>query len=514
MNKKSLKQRIDEFWGITSFGSSIKVEIIAGIATFLAMAYILTVNPNQILYAKTESPLWPSVFIATAFGAIIGTILMSLYAKMPFAQASGMGLNSTLGMIWGGGVGAFSYVYTYSLENALFLVFISGIVFLFLSVVPVGRNKKTGNLVSLREKIFDGMPEAVRRAIPVGIGLFIAFIGMQNAKIIKDSPYTLVDFVDLTKIFSGSLYDADGVLYDYTHAIVALVSLISICVLANFKIKGAVIFGILIGTVVAIPLQVADFNVLFGKVDGITWKFWESFGTYFSKDGLFLKVFTDGYKMPEGSLLTSILLVMTLCMIDMFDTMGTVVGCATNAGLVDESGKPLNYNKIMVADSVATAVGSVFGTSTVTTFVESGTGIAAGGRTGFSSFVTSVMFLLSIFLLPLFAFIPSAAAAGALIYVGVLMMCNVKNIDFSSIKNAAPAFLTISMMVLTYSITKGIGIGMISYVLISIVCYLVDLIKYAVNKDKENAVKPVWDVSVVALVVCALFIIYFIVPVA
>lgn len=512
MNKKSFKQRIDEFWGVSKFGSSFKVEIIAGIATFLAMAYILTVNPNQILYAQTADALWPSVFIATAFGAILGTILMSLYAKMPLAQASGMGLNSTLGMIWGGGVGAFSYVYTYSLANALFLVFISGIIFLLLSVIPVGKNNTTGKFVTLRERIFDGMPESVRKAIPVGIGLFIAFIGMQNAKIIKDSPYTLVDFVDLTKIFSGSLKDASGVLYDYTYAIVAIVSLLSICILAHFKVKGAVIFGILIATVVAIPLQVADFNILLGKVDGITWRFWESFGTYFSKDGLFLKVFTEGYKFPKGSGLTSVLLIMTLCMIDMFDTMGTVVGCTTNANLLDENGKPLNYDKIMLSDSAATVAGSIFGTSTVTTFVESGTGIAAGGKTGMSSFVTTVMFFLSIFLLPLFAFVPSAAAAGALIYVGILMMGNVKNIDFSNVKSAAPAFITIAMMVLTYSITKGIGLGIIVYVLISVVTYLVDLVKYAINKEKAE--KPKWEVSVVSLVVFVLFVIYFIVPIA
>lgn len=517
MNKKSFKQRIDEFWGISAMGSSIRVEIIAGIATFLAMAYILTVNPNQILYAKTESTLWASVFIATAFGAIVGTLLMSLYAKMPFAQASGMGLNSTLGMIFGGGVGAFSYTYTYSLANALFLVFISGIVFLLLSIVPIGKDKKTGQLVSLREKIFDGMPETVRKAIPVGIGLFIAFIGMQNAKIIRANQYTLVDFVDLTKIFSGSLtyVDASGttVLYDYTYALVAIVSFISICVLAHFKVKGAVIFGILIGTVVAIPLQVADFNVLLGNTSGITWKFWESFSTYFSKDGLFFSLFNEGWKMPDNSIFTSIMLVITLSMIDMFDTMGTVVGCAANANLVDESGKPYNYNKIMISDSVATVTGSFFGTSTVTTFVESGTGIAAGGRTGFSSLITAIMFFLAMFLLPLFAFIPSSAAAGALIYVGVLMMSNVKNIDFRSIKNAAPAFLTISMMVLTYSITKGIGIGMISYVLISIICYLIDLIKYAFNKKDDEVVKPKWEVSIVAIIVCVLFIVYFIVPV-
>lgn len=516
-NKKSFKQRMDDFWKISALGSSFKVEIIAGIATFLAMSYILVVNPNQILYASTADSLWPSVFIATAFGAVTGTLLMSLYAKMPFAQASGMGLNSTLGGVIGGGLGFYAYKFQYSLANALFLVFISGLIFLFLSIVPIGKNKETGSWIALREKIFDGMPSCVRKAIPVGIGLFIAFIGMQNAKIITANQYTLVDFVDLTKIFSGSLYyEVDNVkyLYDYAYAIVAFVSLLSICVLSHFKVKGAVIYGILIATVVAIPLNVTDISILLGNAEskGITWKFWESFDAYFSKDGLFLSVFTEGWKMPADSFITSLMLVITFCMIDMFDTMGTVVGCSTNAGLIDENGKPLNYNKIMISDSVATVTGAVFGTSTVTTFVESGTGIAAGGKTGFSSLITAILFILSMFLLPLFAFIPSAAAAGALIYVGILMMSNVKNIDFSSIKNAAPAFLTIVMMVLTYSITKGIGIGIISYVLISSICYVIDVIKYSCAKDKSNLVKPKWDVSIVALVVSLLFVVYFIVP--
>ncbi len=513
-NKKSFKQRLNDFWKVGALGSSFKVEIIAGIATFLAMSYILVVNPNQILYASTADALWPSVFIATAFGAVIGTLLMSLYAKMPFAQASGMGLNSTLGGVIGGGVGAFAYKFSYSLANALFLVFISGIIFLLLSIVPIGKNKETCQWVTLREKIFDGMPNCVKKAIPVGIGLFIAFIGMQNAKIITANPYTLVDFVDLTKIFSGSLFDDKGQLYAYAYAIVAFVSLLSICILAHFKVKGAVIYGILIATIVAIPLKVTDVSILLGKAEssGITWKFWESFKAYFSNDGLFLSVFSKGWDMPEGSFMTSLMLVITFCMIDMFDTMGTVVGCATNAGLVDENGKPLNYNRIMISDSIATVTGSIFGTSTVTTFVESGTGIAAGGKTGLSSFVTALLFVLSMFLLPLFAFIPSAAAAGALIYVGILMMGNVKNIDFSSIKNAAPAFLTIAMMVLTYSITKGIGIGIISYVLTASICYLVELIKYSCAKDKTNLVKPKWEVSIVAIVVSLLFVVYFIVP--
>ena len=474
MNKKSFKQRIDQFWGITAKGSNFKVEIIAGIATFLAMAYILTVNPNQILYGGTGDARWASVFIATAFGAIIGTLLMSLYAKMPLAQAPGMGLNSTLGGVIGGGVGAFAYNYSYSLSNALLLVFISGVLFLVLSILPIKKDKTTGKWITLREKIFDGMPECIRKAIPVGIGMFIAFIGMQNARMIVTNQYTLVEFADFTKLFTGHLTAPEGHLYDYVYASVAVISLASIAILSHYKVKGAVIYGILIATIFALPLKVTNIDILAGHTPGVTWKFWESFSTYFSKEnGLFFSIFKDGFKMPEGSFFTSLML-------------------------------------IMISDSVATVTGSLFGTSTVTTFVESGTGIAAGGKTGLTSLVTAILFFLSLFLLPLFAFIPSSAAAGALIYVGVLMMKNVKNIDFSSIKNAVPAFLTIIMMVLTYSITKGIGIGIISYVVINLVCYVVDLIRYAINKN--NVEKPKFNISIVCLVVFALFLIYFFVP--
>ena len=511
--KKTFKEKVDGFFGIKKNGSSFKVEIIAGIATFLAMAYILTVNPNQILYGGTNDMRWSSLFIATAFGAIIGTLLMSLFAKMPFAQASGMGLNSTLGGVIGGGVGAFGYTHEYSLPNALLLVFISGVIFLLLSIVPIGKNKQTGEYITLREKIFDGMPVAVRKAIPVGIGLFIAFIGMQNAKIITSNPYTLVSFVDFTKIFTGKLHDATGALYGYTHAIVAFVGLAAICIFSHFKVKGAVIYGILIATLVAIPLEVTNFDILLGKTDGVSWKFWVNFQDYFSKDGLFFSAFSkDAFSFPKDSFMTSVMLVITFCMIDMFDTMGTVVGLTSSVGMVDENGKPNNYNKIMISDSVATCTGALFGTSTVTTFVESGAGVAAGGRTGFSSLITAILFFVAIFLLPFFAFIPSAAAASALMYVGILMMSNVKHIDFSNIKNAAPAFLTIVMMPLGYSITTGIGVGIISYVGINLISYLIDLIRYGVKKDKEGSEKPVWNISVVSIVVSLLFAIYFFVP--
>ena len=502
----SFKAKLDNFFNIKGSGSSFKSEIIAGIATFLAMAYILTVNPNSILWGGTSDVRWSSVFIATAIGAIIGTLLMAFLAKKPFAQASGMGLNSTVGTIVGGAMG-----FSFTLGNALLLVLISGVIFLLVSVVPCGRSKKTGRVLSLRELIFDGIPESVRKAITVGIGLFIAYIGLQNAKIIVSDPYVISGLVDLTKTTNWAVGGPART------AVVGLISFIIIAVLSHFKVKGAVIIGILVSTVIALPLEVTSFDFLTEQVPGVTWKFWENFSTFFSmnpsKGGVFFSAFTEGFSFPSGSLSTCIMLVITFCMIDMFDTMGTVVGCATNAGLVDETGKPLDYNKIMYADSIATVAGATVGTSTVTTFVESGAGIAAGGKTGFTALVTAILFFLSIFFLPLFAFIPSSAAAGALLYVGVLMLGNVKSIDFSEIKNSVPSFLTIIVMLLSYSITKGIGFGMISYVVLSSIIYVVDIIKYNASKNKGNMAKPKYDVSIVSIVVAVLFLFYFVVPV-
>ena len=285
----------------------------------------------------------------------------------------------------------------------------------------------------------------------------------------------------------------------------------------NFKVKGSVIIGILAATILSIPLGVTDINILLGKTGGVTWKFWENFANFFSfdaeKGGVFFSAFTEGLNFPEGSFFTTLMLIITFAMIDMFDTMGTVVGCATNAGLIDENGKPLADDKSMYSDSIATCAGALLGTSTVTTFVESGAGVAAGGRTGLTALVTAILFFLSIFLMPLFAFIPSAAAASALIYVGVLMMSNVKNVDFSSVKNSIPAFLTIIVMLLGYSITKGIGVGLLSYVILASIIYVIDIIKYAAAKKNNPEIeKPVWEVSIVAIVVSCLFLIYFLVP--
>lgn len=518
--------KFGEFLGYTpEKKTNVRTEIIAGIVTFLTMCYILTVNPNQILYGgilvdgeptfiPTMNPLWPSVFIATALGAVIGTLLMAFLAKMPLAQASGMGLNSLVGTIIGGGVGLFTtYVFAFTIGQAMMMVLISGIVFLLLSTISI--KGKT-----FREMIFDGMPVAVRTAIPVGIGLFIAYIGFQNSGIIVDNLYTLSDLIAFSK------YDLS-----VAAAAVCLFGLFLIAILDQLKVKGSVIIGILGATVLGIPLGVTNLNTLTGSVDGITWKFWENFANFFSVGetsvfGSFTSVFTEGF--PSGSLFTVIMLIITMCMIDMFDTMGTIVGCCAGIDVLSnpETGKPHNYGRIMLADSIATCTGAMLGTSTVTTFVESGSGVAAGGRTGLTAFTTAIMFFLAIFLLPVFATIPSAASASALVYVGVLMMkSNFKNIDFSDSVNAVSAFLTIAVMVLAYSITKGIGIGMITYTILSLVCYVCRIIGYACKKDKTRKVvdengeeitvpieKPKFNISVIAIIVTVLFLIYFLVP--
>ncbi|MBS6464685.1 MAG: NCS2 family permease [Firmicutes bacterium] len=509
MEDKSMS-KFGEFLGYTpEKKTSVRVEIVAGIVTFLTMCYILTVNPNQILYSGVSDARWSSLFIATAFGAIIGTLLMAFLAKMPLAQASGMGLNSLLGSVIGGGVGAFAYHYEFTIGQAFMMVLISGIVFLLLSTISI--KGKT-----FREMIFDGMPVAVRTAIPVGIGLFIAYIGFQNSGIIVGSQYTISDLIQFSK-------------FDISVAAVAvcLVGLFLIAILDQLKIKGSVIIGILGASIVGIPLGITDLNILSGNEPGITWKFWENFANFFSVGensvfGSFTTVFTEGF--PAGSVFTVIMLIITMCMIDMFDTMGTIVGCCAGIDVLSdpETGKPHNYGRIMLADSIATCTGAMLGTSTVTTFVESGSGVAAGGRTGITALTVAVMFFLAIFALPVFAAIPSAASASALIYVGVLMMkSNVKNVDFSDAVNAVSAFLTIIIMVLGYSITDGIGIGMVTYTVLSVICYVCRIIGYACKKEKTYVneegetvavEKPKFNVSIIAIIVTVLFLVYFLVP--
>ena len=500
-HKKKKVSKLDSFFGVSERKSNVKIEILAGVTTFLTMAYILIVNPNNILWGGTSDPRFASVFIATALGAFIGTLLMALLAKMPLAQAPGMGLNATVGTIVGGAMG-----FSYSYGNAMALVFISGLIFLGLSIAPAGRDKD-GNRISFREKIFDGMPKAIRTSISVGIGLFIAFIGLQNASIITDNQFTLLQLVSFN---NTELWVSGG---PACCAIIAVFGLIVIGVLEHYNVKGSVIFGVLSATILAIPLGVADLSVLTGNVPGISWKFWENIGSFFkvgSDSSVFLSLFNGGFNFPKNAFMTSLMLIVSFSMIDMFDTMGTVVGCCKNANLMDEDGKPINYGKMMYADSIATVTGAFLGTSTVTTFVESGTGVSVGGKTGLTALTTACLFLLAIFLLPLFAFIPSAAAASALIYVGVLMMKNVVDIDFAHIKNAIPSFITIITVVLSYSITNGIGMGIITFVILDLLVYFIDLIR----KKKNRKIVPHLETTWVTGIIFILFLIYFFVPIA
>ena len=476
--------------------TTVKTEIVAGIVTFLAMAYILTLNPLLLLNISDKTPeyahLYSSVFVATALGGFLGTLLMALYAKLPLAQAPGLGLNSMVGGLLGGGLIGFSL----SFGNAMLLVFLSGVLFLGLSILKI-------HGCSIREIIYKAIPESIRKAISVGIGLFIAIIGLPNAGIVGAGNGTVIGLVELSSWDMAVMGPA----------IVCLFGFFVIAVLSHFEIKGAVIIGIVAATLLGL---IPSIGVT--KWSNLTWKFWEHFEGFFSfntkEGGTFFAALTEGFTFKEGvPVISLVMVVITFCMVDMFDTMGTCVGCCSAAGLMTEDGTPKNYNKIMVADSVATACGALLGTSTVTTFVESGAGVSAGGKSGLTSLTTAVLFLLSIFLLPVFASIPLEAASAALVWVGCLMLRGAMEIKVGSVKDFVPTFLTIAMMPFAYSITAGIGLGILSYVLIGLCDYFVKLISYACSK-KENKEKPVWDLHFVLLIIAALFVIYFFVPVS
>ena len=471
--------------------STVKTEIMAGIVTFLAMAYILTLNPALILGDKYPQ-LKSSVFIATALGGFLGTLLMAIYAKLPLAQAPGLGLNSMVGGLLGGSLIGFSL----SFGNAMLLVFASGVIFLLMSILKV-------HGVSIREIVYKAIPESIRRAISVGIGLFIAIIGLANAGIVTTGAGTVVGMVQ----FSSWDMDVVGT------ALVCLVGFFVIAVLSHFNVKGAVILGIIAATLFG---MIPAIGVT--KWSGETWKFWEHFQGFFSMNteegGAFLAVFTEGFTFEKGvPIMSLVMVVITFCMIDMFDTMGTCVGCCAAAGLMNENGLPVRYDKIMMSDSIATACGALIGTSTVTTFVESGAGISAGGKTGLTALTTSFLFLISILFLPVFASIPLSAAASALIWVGCLMLKGIKDVKVDEVKDFVPSFLTIAMMPFGYSITTGIGLGILSYVLICLFDYVVKAIAYAFG-NKETKEKPVWELHAVLLIIAALFVVYFFVPVS
>lgn len=438
---------MDKFFKISERGSNVKTEIIAGLTTFFAMAYIIVVNPNQIVGFSFDIPgvpkIWNAVYIASIIAAVIGTMLYALYAKLPFAQACGMGLNSffftsfVLPQIINGGDVIKGY------QAGLVIILISGFVFLLLSITGA------------RSYIAKAMPDCIKKAIPAGIGLFIAFIGFQNVGIIQANQYTLVQFVKI----NGAKWA------DIAPAIIALVGFIIIAILSKLKVKGAVLLGILATTVI---YYLATWQLPQFDLSSITAPFKD-----FAEIGITAVFTPESWKNAFsgemiGSIFSVIMLIVTFCLVDMFDTIGTLYGAASEADMLDENGDPVDIDKSMACDSIATVSGAVCGTSTVTTFVECASGVAAGGRTGLTSLVTSICFALCLFLSPIASIVPAAATAPALIFVGVLMLKNFSKVDMEDMRSAVPAFLTLVMMPLTYSIANGIGIGAISYVLITL----------------------------------------------
>lgn len=439
---------MDKFFKISEHGSNVKTEIIAGFTTFFAMAYIVFVNPNQVTgFTEGLDNMWNAVYVASILAATIGTLLMSLYARKPFAQACGMGLNSfffvsfVLPQVISGGDAVAGY------QAGLVIILISGVIFLLLSVTGA------------RQYIARAMPECLKKAIPAGIGLFITYIGFQNVGIIQTNQYTLTQFVDIHGAING-----DG-LMTVAPALLALLGFLIIVVLQKFNVKGNVIIGIVATTVIYYIVTGSAPSFDMAQI-GQSFKDFADIGItgVFSAES-WKHAFSPAF---VGGVFSAIMYIITFCLVDMFDTIGTLYGTASQAGMLDENGDPEDLDKCMTCDSIATVAGAVMGTSTCTTFVESASGVAAGGRTGLTSLIVSGCFFVCLFLSPLASIVPSCATAPALIYVGVLMLGNFKQVDMSDMRSAAPAFLTLIMMPLTYSIANGIGIGSIAYTLISI----------------------------------------------
>ena len=456
---------MDKFFKITERGSNYRKEIVGGLTTFFAMAYIIFVNPAQVAAEGANGwlaglgadsvalgKIWNSVFIASVLVAFIGTMLYAFYAKLPYAQACGMGLNSFFCTCFISGAYFAGVDLIGGYHSGMVLVFISGIVFLILSITGA------------REYIAKAMPECLKKAIPAGIGLFIAFIGFKNAGLITANQYTFVQFVDI----NGAFKNAESALEAWrtiAPAMVTFVGFVLIAVLTKRNVKGAVLIGVLASAVLyyIATWQVPSFDL---SSIGQAFKDFGEIGVTGLFDAESWKLAFSGKHI--GGVFSAIVLIISFCIVDMFDTVGTLYGAATEAGMLDENGDPIDMNKAMSCDSVGTVAGAALGTSTCTTFVECASGVAAGARTGFASLVTSLCFLACLFLTPLANVVPSCATAPALIFVGVLMLKNFANVDMSDMRSAVPAFLALIMMPLTYSISNGIGIGCIAYVLITL----------------------------------------------
>ena len=429
---------LEKLFGFDRKVTRVRTEILAGITTFLTMAYILAVNPN-ILSATgmDKGALFTTTVIASAFT----TLLMAFYAKLPFGLAPGMGLNAFF---------AYTVCLTlgYSWQFALTAVLLEGIIFILLTVT------------NLREKIVDALPATLKNAIGAGIGLFIAFLGLQNAGIIVNNDATLISLGDIT---SGS-------------ALLGIIGLLVTSILLVKRVRGALLFGILLTTIIGIPMGLTHIDGIVSappSIEPIFFKFqWEHI---FTKE--------------------MVIVVFTFLFVDMFDTLGTLIGVASKADMLDKDGKLPNIRGALLADAVGTSVGAMFGTSTVTTFVESASGVAEGGRTGLTSLTAAILFGLSLFLSPIFLAIPSFATAPALIMVGFLMLTSITKIDFSDYTEAIPCFIAIIAMPFMYSISEGIAMGVISYVVLNV----------ATGKAKEK------KISILMYVLAVLFILKYVV---
>lgn len=438
---------MEKFFHVKRAGSTVKTEIFAGVTTFMTMAYILMVNSG--IFSEIPGVSYNAIYIATAVSACIGTVLIGLLSNLPLAQAAAMGSNAF-------------FVYTVCLgfglsyANALVLILFDGIVFIAIMV--------TG----LRKKVCEAIPASVRMAIPVGIGLFITFIGLKDSGLVVADPATYVNLASFN-LLSGNVSWGD-----IMPLLVTFFALIVIAVLTCKGIKGAVLWGILGGAVLyyLLGFTVPDFYA--GFADSFYFDPFAAFGDFGTQ--AFGRVFTEGFDFSvylenHSSLELAILIVtssLAFCLVDMFDTIGTLYGTCARGDLLTDEGEVPNMDKAMLADAIATTCGAVCGTSTVGSYVEASAGVAEGGKTGLAAMVTGALFFISLFFSPVASLVPGCATAAALIYVGIMMMNSARNIDWLKTEEAVPAFMTLAMMPMTYNISYGIAFGVISYVLINV----------------------------------------------
>ena len=427
---------LENFFKLKENKTDVKTEVMAGVTTFMTMAYILAVNPNILSASGMDAN---AVLIATALASFVGTMLMALLANYPFALAPGMGLNAYFAYTVVLGMG-------YSWQIALLAVFVEGIIFIILS------------LTNVREAIFNAIPLTLKSAVSVGIGLFIAFIGMQNAKLVVNNDSTLVAF----QTFKGDLFNSVGV-----GAILAIIGVVITAILLIKNVKGGILFGIIITWVLGIICELCGIYVpnieagMFSVIpSGIVSFDFSAIGNTFGQ------VFTADFSTVR--IFDFIVIMFSFLFVDLFDTLGTLIGVSSKADMLDKDGKLPRIKGALLADAIATSVGAVFGTSTTTTYVESASGVTEGGRTGLTAVTTAVLFLLALVFSPLFLAIPSFATAPALIIVGFYMMGAVAKINFNDMTDGIPAFLCIAAMPLLYSISEGIAFGVISWTVINL----------------------------------------------